>query len=1128
MGSDSKYYQEVLSKLERFVRKEYVHIILSGIQLMFIAVVANFTFFTFIELIANLDSAFRTFLFFLFLLLTISAFSYLVLLPLFRYFRLFRKETYFDIANRAGSFFPSLKDNLLNAMQLITERASGNYYSMNLVDAAFKNVYHRSKGIKFESAVKFDKARKILPYFIGLMIFSALLLLFVPGMLSASNRLVNFDKEFIPPPRFIFEVNPGNAEITRGDDILITASVIGEPPKEVFFALKNEDEADYKYQKIYADSTGKYNLHLSSIRNSFKYFVSSEDIKSQFFEIKVINRPLVNNLELSIIPPSYSEIPKSVQKDNGNVTSLVGSRVEINLSSTKNLTNAFLEFNDSSIVELNVTENNASGLFTVRKDNSYIIKLIDESENSNSSPITYNIKALYDAYPVIELLSPNKNLPLANDNRLTLLAKVADDYGFSKLNLNYRLSASRYEPPQTEFSSIEIPLEDLKKEIDINYIWNLTHLHLAVDDVVTYYLEVFDNDFISGPKSTKTSSFTIRVPSLDEILADADEVHSQTELALEETLKEAEELKNKLEEIDQELKKDEQELTWEEKENISDALEKFKELQEKVDKVNDELSEMRQNLQENNLLSEETMEKYLELQDLMDQLTSEEMKKAMEQMQQLLQKMNRDLTQNAMENLKFDEERFKKSIERTLNLLKRIQVEQKVDELIKRTEELSKEQESLKEQTEQSDLSDKNKQDELSNSQENISNELQRMEEEMQKLKEKMSELEDMPMEEMEKMMEEFNKQQNEKLSEEASDNIQQQQQEMAMQNQQQLQSNMNQMNEMMMQMQSEMNQKNQIQTFTDMMKILDNLISLSKEQEELKDESQNLDPNSSSLNQLAQEQIKLSENLKNILQQMADLSQKTFAISPEMGEALGKANQKMQMSLQSMQNRNGSFSAIQQGEAMRHLNEAASMMKSSMEGMMQSGGQGGMMSLMQQLQQMSGQQMNLNNMTQMLKQMQQGNLSPQQQGQFQRLGQQQELIRKSMEQLNQEAKLSGLSKKLPSDLDNILEKMQEVITDMNTQKLDDELIQKQENILSKMLDAQRSINERDFEKKRESRTGEIVLRDSPYELNLSPEEAMNKIQDELNRAVREGYTKDYEELIIKYYESLQENDSGN
>ena len=38
----------------------------------------------------------------------------------------------------------------------------------------------------------------------------------------------------------------------------------------------------------------------------------------------------------------------------------------------------------------------------------------------------------------------------------------------------------------------------------------------------------------------------------------------------------------------------------------------------------------------------------------------------------------------------------------------------------------------------------------------------------------------------------------------------------------------------------------------------------------------------------------------------MSELSQKTFAISPEMGKALGNANQKMDQSMQSMQNRNG------------------------------------------------------------------------------------------------------------------------------------------------------------------------------------------------------------------------------
>ncbi len=864
-------------------------------------------------------------------------------------------------------------------------------------------------------------------------------------------------------------------------------------------------------------------LQLTSVKSSFKYFAEAEGVASEIFEIVVIDRPIVKTLELEIISPSYSNIPKAVQKDNGNIQALVGSRVSFKVSSTKNLREAKLEFDDSTNVSLNVTGEFASGNFSVRKDDSYKIQLIDENGNENLAPITYQIKALYDAFPVIELLSPNQNTMLANDNRVNLFAKASDDYGFSKLMLNYRLSASKYEQPQTEFSSIEIPIERSQLELNINYIWNLTQMYLAVDDVVTYYLEIFDNDIVSGPKSARTQTLTVRVPSLDEILDNADQLQAQSEVELEQTLKEAEELKKALDEIDKELKKDEEKLNWEEKQKIENALDKFQELQDKVDKINDQLGDMKQNLQENNLLSKETMEKYMELQNLMDEMTSEEMKKAMERLQNALKDMNRNMTQEQLQNMKMDEERFKKSIERTLNLLKRIQIEQKMDELMKRTEELTEQQENLSEQTEKSDPSNQKENENLSKKQDEITKDLEKLKKEMEELEKKMGEVPDMPQEEMEELMEDFDQQQNEQLSEQASQDIQQNKKQKAKQNQQKLSQNMKQMQQMMQQMKDSMQQQNQMQTFTDMMKILDNIISLSKQQEDLKREAESLEPNSSRLDELAKEENNLSNNLNNLMQQMSELSQKTFAITPEMGKSLGDAKKQMDGSVQSMKNRNGMLAGNQQGEAMRSLNEAAMMMKGSMESMMQGGsGQGGMMSLMQQLQQMSGDQMNLNNLTQKLQQMQQGGLNPQQQLEMQRLGQQQELIQKSLEQLNQEAKVSGQSSKLPADLDNILKKMQEVITDMRGEKLDDELIQKQENILSKLLDAQRSINERDYEKERESRTGETISRNIPPELNLSSPNSLNKIRDELNKAVKEGYSRDYEDLIRKYYEILQ------
>jgi len=1096
---------------------------LIGFQVVMFIALMFLTFFSLFELIASLNSSFRTFLIYFAIVVTSGSAAYLLLIPLLRYFKLFRKESYQQVAKNVGEHFPDIHDDLLNSMQLVSSEEDKGWYSIHLMNAAFKKVYNNTKNLKFESIISLNRTKNNLIYLAGALLFVILIFSFLPGLQAASYRLINYNKEFTKPPNFSLTISPGNAEITKGENVTISVSVKGKAPDEITIATKREDETVFDLQRVVPDSSDIYSLNLNSVRNSFKYFAFAENISSDEFEITVIDRPIVKTLELKISPPSYSELDKVVQRDNGNVTALVGTRINFNLSSTKNLDRAFLHFADSTVIDLDVAENTATGKIFVSRDFRYIIKIIDNNGNDNLSPISYQINALVDAYPSIEMIAPNMNIKLANDNRVNLIVKVKDDYGFSNLILNYRLSASRYESPWNEYRQLEIPLKKSPKEFQVNYIWNLTQLSLGVDDAVSYYLEVFDNDNVNGPKSAKTKVFYVKVPSLDEILAEADQIHSEAEMKLEQILKEAEDLKNTLQEIDQELKKDEEKLSWEEKEKIENALEKYEELQKNMEDVSEQLQKMQNDLQQNNLLSEETMEKYMELQELMDEMTSEELKKALEELRNTLQQLNRDMTQDQIENFKLDEERFKKSIERTLNLLKRIQIEQKIDELIKRTEELTNDQAELKEQTEQSEQSNQNEKNKLSDKQKDISKKLDELDREMKNLDDKMSELDDMPQEELNNIMEEMNEQQNENLSEQASQDIQQNETQKAMQQQQQIEKNMSQLNQQLQELKNSMMMQNQMQTFTDMIKILDNMLELSKMQEELKDETKRSEPNSSSYNEKAEEQEKLKRILSNLMSQMSELSQKTFAISPEMGRALGDAKKKMQQSIQAMQNRNGSFAGITQEEAMMHLNEAASMMKGSMEAMMQGGGgQGGMMSLMQQLQQLSGQQMKLNNLTQMLKQMQQGQLSPQQQGEMQRLAQQQEMIGKSLAQLNEEAKISGNSKKIPADLESIMNEMYEVLTGMKTEKLDDDLIQKQEHILSKLLDAQRSINERDFEKKRKSRSGDNVVLESPSDINFDSEEGREKLKDELNKAVQEGYVKDFEELIIKYYNAIQ------
>ncbi len=1120
MGPESTYYKEIISKLEKLVKREYFLFAAIGIQATIIVGASVFLTFSFFESLFHLNSVIRTILFMIFLIMTTGVFSLLFLKPLLKYFNLFRKTDYHKVAEKAGNNFHFIKDDLLNAMQLVSVDGGKGNYSLNLIDAAFLNVYEKTKLIQFESIVSFKKAKELFKYFLLTVIIAAVLILAISPLNAAAFRLINFNKEFIPPVKYSFEIHPGNVQVTRGESISIAVKVIGAVPGVVSIATKDEDQTSYEFQNLKHDSLGWYNFDAKSVRNSFKYFVKADDIQSETYLVKVIDRPVIKTLVETIISPFYSKLPEIEQKDNGNVTALPGSNVKIEISSTKDIKTASLVFGDSTTIRLKINGNEARGGFKIEKDNSYQIIISDNKGNENLSPITYSIKTILDEYPAISLVSPTDNINLPVDNRVTLLAKISDDYGFSKMTLDYRLSSSRYKEAEANFNSVEIPIDRNSKEQDVSYVWNLSQLQLAENDIVTFYLEVFDNDNINGPKSSKTSSLTVRVPSLDEMLTQADKTQNNAVNDLDETLKQAEDLKKDMEKIAQELKQDKKDINWDEKQKIEKTLDQFKKLQEKANDIGKKIDQMKKDLQQNNLLSKETLEKYSELQKLFESLSTEDMKKAMENMQNLLQSMDRQQIQQAMEKNKFDEKQFRAGIERTMNLLKRIQAEQKVNDLLKRIDDITKKQDELLKTTKNSDGKDKN---ELSEKQNNLSKDLNNMKSEMQQLSEKMSELKDLPKEQLDSLQNKFDKQDNQELSKDASQQIQQNEKQLAMKNQQQIMQNMLDMKKGMKQLQQSMAQQNQMQTFVDMMKLTNDLLSLSKEQEQLKTASENMDPNSSSFNQNSEKQNEIQKNLEKTFQQMSQLSQKTFAITPEMGKALGDANRAMMKSLEAMQNRNGSSASGDQGEAMKGLNEAASLMKNSMEKMMSGQqGQGGMMSLLQQMGMMSQQQMSLNNLTQMLQQQMQGSMTLEQQAQLQRLAQQQDEIRKSLEQLNNEAKTSGQSKSLAANMQKMLDQMLEVVKDMKTQKLDDNVVQEQEHILSRMLDAQKSVNERDYEKDRESFAGKNTVRESPADLNLSSEKGKDKLRDELNKSVQEGFTKDYEELIRKYYEALQ------
>jgi hypothetical protein len=1132
MGTETtSIYNSITTRLAAVRRKENIAGAVQGLLVAAFCLVAGLLFALFLEELFYFPPLGRIILFWGIVVATAGLFVWRAGLPLLRLAGIFPPETDEATAAKVGRAFPSIKDRLVNILQLYRERSSDAYastplYSIELIDASFEDLRRDAGPIDFMSIVDHTGARRM-SKFLGVAAGIAILLfvLFPTPFFGSAYRLWNYSQAFAAPSAFRLVVLPGNKDVVKGENVMVIVRVEGEPQKQIMLTSKPEGQTTDDEHLLQPSASGEFRYEFSALKSTTRYAARSGTVSSDEYVLTVSDRPVVRLLRLDLTFPSYTRLPARELDDNaGDVIALKGTRIAFSLEANKELAEAAVVFSDSSRLAMSVNGSRGSATSVLMKDRTYHLLLRDRDGVTNTEPIDYTLRTVPDGYPTASIIMPGVNLDITENSTLPLLIKITDDYGFSKLRLAYKLVQSRYEKPAEEFTYMPIPLpQGIGTEANVAYTWVLDGLHLAPEDVVSYYVEVFDNDNISGPKSALSEVFTLRLPSLDEVFADVDKGHETSLETMKDVQKDAEQSKKDLEDLQRELAKNRQKMDWQDQKKAEELVKKYTEMQQKMNEVKQTVDKMVEQMEKNQVLSPETLEKYQELQQLMQEMNSPQFAEAMKKFQQSMQQMNPEAMKQAMQQFSFSEENFRKSIERTMNLLKRIQIEQKVDEAVKRAEELRKQQEDLHHRTQSMDAQDRKTAQELAKEQKDLQEQMANLQKQLEELQKKMEEFPgEMPLSEMEKLNSELQKSGLQEQLGQIAQQLQQQQGQQAMQNQQHATQKMGQLSQQLQSMQQAMRQSQQRQIVTEMRRTTQDLLELSRRQEALKNEARALEPNSPQFRKNAEQQMDVLRDLNNVTDRLSGLSQKTFGVTPEMGKSIGDAMRNMSEAMKSLQERNGAAAGQQQGGAMASLNETARLIQSAMEGMMQGGGQGmGMAGFMQQLQQMSGQQQGINQGTQNL-----GNMTQQQATEMARLAGEQGMVRKSMEQLAREAAASGELKRMLGDLGSIAEEMREVQTDLAQGNVNPETLHKQERILSRLLDSQRSARERDYEKRRQSSPGQNVASPSPGQIDLSTQEGRNRLRRDLLKALEQGYARDYEELIRKYFDALEQEQS--
>ena len=104
---------------------------------------------------------------------------------------------------------------------------------------------------------------------------------------------------------------------------------------------------------------------------------------------------------------------------------------------------------------------------------------------------------------------------------------VSDDYGF--LETAPELQDQPGRKGLSALHSIDIPVNRSTTSQNFVYNWSLDSLKLGQEDKLEYYVQVWDNDGVNGPKSSRSNQLNFVIPTNSEVQKQVDKSAEKTE-----------------------------------------------------------------------------------------------------------------------------------------------------------------------------------------------------------------------------------------------------------------------------------------------------------------------------------------------------------------------------------------------------------------------------------------------------------------------------------------------------------------------------------------------------------------------------------------------------------------------
>ncbi len=434
--------------------------------------------------------------------------------------------------------------------------------------------------------------------------------------------------------------------------------------------------------------------HFESLHNDLRFHFKAEGTESGYWELKVLPVPVLTDYRVVVNPPAYTGLKPEVQKNTVDFQVLYGSRLQFQVRgvdidslclSAKTAKKRFLDLKKGGTETDFTLDIRKSEHYTLYGSNAYFCEkpLLD-----------FTVTCVADLYPGIQVTVVQDSM---RSSLYYFYGVITDDYGFSDLRFNYALDGERF---------VVMPVRFVKNQPAQEFYFSFDFAEFSGMDYssVDYYFEVFDNDVLSGPKSTRSDSRQYAILDLNTVFGYNQEVNQTVNSSLSEVEKLARDIVSGVKELQHKMLDDNVD-NWEKQQLSKDIMEK----KEALDKLLERVKE--QNLKKSDINKSYTrqdsllLSKQQQIQDLLDQVVDDDMKRLMEEFSKLSKEFSKDNFRNIDTEMKLTFDQMSEELDRNIELLKRFQIEEQHDLIGKQLEHLKSLQEKFEDARENSSLS---------------------------------------------------------------------------------------------------------------------------------------------------------------------------------------------------------------------------------------------------------------------------------------------------------------------------------------------------------------------------------------------------------------------------------------